>query len=359
MSPNKSKNAFLLPNGSVLRYAFPEDKGNQCKWFRTFYSERLMIKRNNKISLPKLGLWSSKSNQYLLAADFDNLPDGFANFANLRTYLKQNYTSGIVTTTPSGKAKVFFVIEISNEIEMNLETAIATLELIFHLDNYDLINYIDKSISAMSIAFLTPEMVQDLQKLKSLKIISVEGYSNHSNEETLKSEHIFKLYEGCMPKYFEDFTSSDSREIFLRKLIACYGLIKDKGFSLPIPKIAKECDVSAKTISLWIAELISIGCLNCINRKYIPGVRAKTYIAKNELKEFILYTTPKKERKKPPSVIRDGEWNQKLFDIAWYYHDDEEGYFEHVKRISGWNKKDRQKQAGKTIARVQEHCRRM
>ena len=44
----------------------------------------------------------------LLVADYDLLPPGFTNFESLREFLRFHYPSGLVLSTPSGKAKLLF-----------------------------------------------------------------------------------------------------------------------------------------------------------------------------------------------------------------------------------------------------------
>lgn len=361
MSTNelKCKIAFSLPNGSALKYAFPGDKGNQFNWYRTYDNKRLMDKIKKKTSLPKVGLWSSKTNQHLIAADFDNLPEGFANYERLKEYLKSKFKNrGRVTSTPSNKAKVFFVVQITNSFKMNKEIASDVLELLFRNDAYDLYNYLDLTKPALSVAFVTPNMVQDLKNISSLEPIFIEGYSKVSENKITKNDlHKFKLYSKEIPEYLKYFQSSDKREYFARIILECGGLCRETGFQLPITKLSSEVKVSPKTISTWLKKLISSNLLECINRKYKPGKISRTYKAKGELFKFFKNKLYKNKSYNIPTQIKDGEWNNDLFTIAWNFKDNPNQYFNYVKNIPGYDQKDRSRQAEKTFKRVQEYIR--
>src|SRR5574343_2028423 len=83
------QHAFFLPNGTPIRYAYPEDKRNQFNYFRSYETKRLIDTKDSKVKERriKISCWN-RSNQHLLFLDFDKVPNYLNSYDELADVLR-------------------------------------------------------------------------------------------------------------------------------------------------------------------------------------------------------------------------------------------------------------------------------
>ena len=350
---------FELSNRSSLAISLHGDKK---PWRRRIDLAMWPVFKEN---MPKLHLWSANSDVQLVAVDFDKLPDDFSTYRSddmgagwdgFRRYLKHVLGGKAhVTTSATGKAKVLFAVKlVDHEDTMSKQMALDFIEK--HIPSH-LFDLIDKSKSALNSTFLTESMADELSTvLRTLK--PIEAVYDQWAHRALKNEkHTFRSVEGLLPAWATDFVGrSKGRDKFVRILLACRGLLREpRGFGLSSLKLAKQLDVSGRTVRDWIAELKETGLLiPARNGLYVPGARAKAFIAVGELRASIEEFQPLRGiTPDAPSTISDGEWNEVLVEWASKFSTSEE-YLAWVESVPGSNLNGRMKKA----MQISNSCRR-
>ncbi len=313
------QNLFNLPNGSCLKYAFPETKGNQFAWFNSWDNSRLYKNEKEKTRQPKLGLLTSGSAQFLLAADFDVLPRGFNSYDALYSFLNVYKSENQITIrTSSNKVKALILFEcatinLRNSYFISSQLLIETVREFLPLS---LQSAFDPSKSALTITFLNPNNVRLLSnKLKllhpillnasilpspvrpgsraGLKLVSphVEQQGGESIILTPK-ENVYKIYLGVLPFYLAEFIEKNTRlEGLVRILLTVTPLLSGEGFQLPTTTIAEALGKSYpeekyyhQRIGRYLKALVRLGELKIISEDWSHNKRySKTYIATGSL----------------------------------------------------------------------------
>ena len=324
----------------------------------------------------------------MLAADFDVLPSGYKTFASLRKDLKKRFSGAIVLKTPSGKAKILFLVKQDMAVDSNAYGArwFALASLLGDVA----LNVFDASVISSYKVFFNREMLKQWDRQKknitlsgcvsvlaelsgfdqSSKIRTLaalrklltkraypmermageeEGASQNDHSKVPRGNRSVKRYRGRLNNGLKDLTSnSRGMERFIRLLVATPKL--SSGAPLPQECIGHNLGVSLSTVSRYIRRLILLGVLEQSNGSYIPGVSAKEYMALGVLREAnIEYSKNRRVGKSlpPPELytIADGQWHDELFRLTNYF-DSGYRYLNYVKQIPGVaTKKSRLKQA--------------
>lgn len=323
-SPTQYKGAlFKLPNGKHLKYEYSRNGikvGSQDTWTKARNCEEFWrtARSPKKEQLPKLGLWSSRSNQHLLAIDIDKLPEGFLSFEELYNKLLNTLDKvAIVLRSPSGKVKVLFLVEVYGGI---IPTDSSIKSVLNQLLPSDLNCTVDPQ--GTKLCFVNESMARIIsERLPYLPVflsMRVSGPTGAVRRDEAPKEPRF--YRGPIPDSLLVFQKhyksklEPSKEKFLRYLLASPNLIW--GLDLPITHLGKLMGTTPTSVSTWIKWLIQNRWLQLVSGKYAKGKKARRFKANGKLLSFlkILYPThTDRQTPPPPSVIRDGEWN----DAGW------------------------------------------
>ena len=364
-------NIFILPNGSILPYSLPGDSGNQ-RFFRTKKTKRFRssLQSTKKEDLPLLHCWKSDSNLVLINADFDEEPDayGFADFDRLEEFLLSTIGHlGIVTRSASNKVKVFFLLNLPQDIEITKDIALDTLSKILP---DDLSEHIDHRLSALSKSYITERMCIDINT-SLFTLIPIEPVLDSVEENPVKGE-----YSSCIPYYqatptleaqnfgnlisqrlSEEVNRTKTLEQIMLFLMAAPSLVTT-GFQISQKKLGVTAGVSQKTISLYLSKLLNAGLLYTVNKTYVPDKQAKTYrfagLFRVLFKMFFdrpssFIRKPRRSRSELPSRINDGEWNDTMVKNVYRFRANPDAFLEWIKSIPDYHLKDRWQQANRIL----------
>ena len=346
----------------------PWDKGIPWRSYDTFMANS--FKSQTKTGNMRLHCWIHSGTLYPILADFDCLPEQFNSFDQFADYLSKIYKEkGITFRSHSKKVKVLFIAEVPKGLKMSYQIALDTLESIFFAD--DLFKYIDKSVSALSVTFLNPVIINTISKNLSTtkpvkatidnidleKVLQDESLNPDSDIldfESLAIRDTNSSSISCIPtsKYRYKVEELDPKlqlsenkivKEILKILSATPQLIKQFDISQYI--LANTLGVSQKTISKALAKIQKLGLLEVSNSHFVPGKKAKSYQAKGALLLVLKdkFGTKNNKFKKPlPAAIKDGEWNDILSKIAVSnFRKDPEGFSSWANSLPDSNKKDR------------------
>lgn len=332
----------LTLQGVPLRYALPRH-GSAGAWrIQNNDAFRDALQRTEKNDLPCFDPWSAILK--LVIADFDLLPDSFVSWDQFREYLEWKYgRMGLVLESPSGKAKVFFVVKAPGA-RMTKEIALDTLE---HLLEEDERGAIDRGASALTQFFLREEAFSLLrERLDGLPVFPAILDSTEAPERPRK----WLLYTGDLPDLgLDDFKTFIVRFILGASKRALAELTVSQpylvaqarlnGFDLP------NAGSAVTKASRALAFLVKAGLLERTSQKYRPGVKGKGYRVAGtlgELAEQILKEHPHKDHV-PPTTIPDHDWNRTLLRES-NYHRSQESFEAWFYSLDGWREGDREKQ---------------
>lgn len=340
--------AFILPNNSNLSYAFPHDLGGiskvggQWSYLRRHDTKKLhTFRRGRKDQNVRLGLWTSRSRQHFVCADFDYLPSGFKKWDDFYGYCVKAYgKKGFVFRSISNKVKVLFLVELP--VGRSRMTSSISKNILDKLLKSD-IEYADTSMFGMGLLFLYPPLVNGIQKF----LRSNPKKHKIAKNMCVEAAHEFQEYFGEIPsEIFDNFIGkSVKREMFIRILMRQKGLVTTAGFDLPTTKIARDIGVDQKTVWIWREELASLGYLKCVDRDYTKGKKAMTYKFMGVIRKVVvdLFRRVSKGIKtlfKPksfPDKINAGEWHEKAWELSASYVNNPKEFLEAAKKLSGIN----------------------
>lgn len=397
-----------LPDRSTLRAKYPGEKGNQWTWQKNWLTEtciKLAYKADKK-DKPILGFLNSGTDQCILSADFDIIPDHlniekdtlqagkyWDSFAwACKCYYGHN---ALIGRSCSNKVKVMFVVRLPWKLGFNKEEQIMGLKQILLPRHFPLC---DTSANSTNLTYLTPDLIDVLQDAKYLEPIdlildkeyiasksslifantlseqcSITPSSNSQTHSTMDSivqqgQHTTNYHnyitnkEDIIPelaKALEDWNTTDNRTLYLKKMTAMWRLLDKKGFGISMKDMATDCGVSMESISRYIRYFIKTGLLKCINRGYVVGKFARTYIATGILRKAIrchkqTFGRLKKFRRvfegALPKSIPDTKWETTLYAVH-YAFDTAKDYLSYVSKLPGYFKKDRKKKAERIAKR--------
>jgi hypothetical protein len=315
--------AFILPNGSLLKYAHGGVRGSQDCWYLSLDTAELRKPRTKK-SLYKIGLRNSGSDQFVVPADFDTLPEGYepseAGWASFRHQLSSLlHGRAIVAPSASGKAKAFFVAQLPPGVALSDQAALSILQTELPAD---LFSIIDRSHASLRITYANPELVEVLSTgLSHLPPISY--HPKVGEYGSVAAGHNFYEFKGDIrwPALLALAEQREEWSHFICILLRTWHLASDGGFALPQSKLAKQLNTSQGNVCRWLNKLVDLGLLER-GRSYTCGVQAKTYWAQGELKAAILELKAEHLQCSAgvagelPRAIKDGTWHAMVFLAA-------------------------------------------
>lgn len=321
MAPKKTIQAFVLPNGNNLSYAWPHQaKGGQFQWHQSYLTDKLIHhKAKAKERQIRIGLWTSRSTTHAICADFDNLPAGFDDWECFHKFAKMKWgNEGFIYRSFHKKLKIIFIGKLDEKARMCKVFALNFLKEKLGFEFYD---YVDKNHGAVSTSFISGTQVSRLHDwLPKAKVFSID---------TTVVEHKYLQATEIPPElkiFIENGGKSQlvGREKFIRMLLKMNNLNLN-GFDLPTTKIGKECGVIHVRVSEWRNELIQMGWLKLTDDNYCKGIKGMTYKARGALRKAIyaVVAAVKKSFKldpsKLPSIVSDGEWENTMWEYSKYF----------------------------------------
>lgn len=319
VSKNK-KHLFNLPDGSTLKIAPPGTRGPQSNWYMSFDTPSVWRAAGGRKGRQyRVNLWSSSTNLYVIAADYDVLPPGFSDFDALFTYLGAIFSKSeaIVARSVSGKVKIFFLVETPSEIDMDAEIAIETMAKIFSFDS-DLFNCVDRSKAGLSISYLNQgvlrPLVEGLPHLHAISVVLPEGVGgfNTSTTDRKQLKKPLRSYQGSL-EIIPDFKGSGAKENFLRILLESKQLLCPNGFGISTLKISKQIGVCQQLVSRLRNEFVGMKWLVPLDEgKFFPGKMAKRFMASSVLASALKKVHPMNKDVVIPDSIPDHCWNDQL-----------------------------------------------
>ena len=253
----------------------------------------------------------------------------------------------------SGGVKAFFVTELDEDVEMNTNVALDTLEKIL---GDDLFRFIDKSTPALTWTFLTNDMIhvmsERLPQLRPWDAVSEGGICTclPSGDWALR-EYLEEIPDslGLKMKFFLKGRHRAKREEFLRILLASPALNTERGLDITSTTIGEQIGVSFKTICAWRKELVDVGALVVIDPSHMIGSKAVTFRAGGPIEEFLsaqyANAMELKDDAKLPETIPDNEWYETLSNLTRYFVDAPEEFLRWVETLPGVNRNQRLRKA--------------
>jgi hypothetical protein len=365
-------NPFLLDFQLTTTKCYKDRKTNALTGYdisHTCINDEVIngILSKNKKYLPKF-YTNTSQNHSCAIADFDILPKSYQSWEAFRNRLGMYFTdSAIVTTSATGKAKVFFFFDGKLTLEQKKIYLKHNFSFFFGDNLWTMKAEVDgkhKDVldkAGIEASFITWGMLNELQnKIHSTKIhkFSFSPDPIVLHKKSLKIMAVQKtpkwnLFKGQVPENIQDM-SKYVRYVFP----AIAGNLKyatTLGMSFPLKFHSEVSGYNVRYLSGALKALVKLGVI-VKNSNYKVGHHANSYKftgfylqwAKNEL-EKIRTVKSGKSLEQIMDSIEDGNWNLPLFDLAIYsirHHWSRETYLETVKGIPGWNEKpERIKQA--------------
>lgn len=330
--------ALTLPNGQNLQFRKKmgsEDEGwKETKDGKSYFAKSSiqdtgipLFTDYKKYELP-LFLFHKNTEMRVVAADFDELPSEFSNWSDFRAVLKQTFPEPdfLVTTTPSGKAKVF-----------HLTSNFAQPRALFE-STLDPTWKMDKLSATADQCFMTGEMVLEMERwLKNGPRVlgNVSEVKGVSNVVTLdhKREYLYKnIFDGVECSYAGDVilrrsrSNKDMHRKVTMTILSLFTSRKEFGISQKV--LAKSCGVSVAYVNNVIKGLVAQGFLVVTDEYY--NYSGKNVMGEECEKKAITYALGKgarfllrrllkkmKQRKSKGLFLKDG--NRYKFNVWWSY----------------------------------------
>jgi len=300
-----SNKIYTFPNGYSLRFALCFDKkGTKSTRFRraatdSFHFQQA-IQSKEKAKLPLLDL-DTAYDYPIVAADFDNLPDGFMDWDHFEQYLYQTYSeSGLVVRTPSGKCKVLFQLKMPSGVKLIRLDRMNTLKELLLPEDFP---WIDEVPTALTKVYLTPAMLPKLQSWKpkfhkpclmdAPKIPTfselearytyqnlMEAAQRFKPKEIEIQGKVFDLLATAFPRMSEDTRLSIS--IYLVR----YRTRLAQGFPLNQKLMANMIQCKQPYVAKILKKLIDMGWLKD-KKFFVPGFQAKKHSTIGELRDIL------------------------------------------------------------------------
>lgn len=342
--PNKETREVVLADGSKLRFKLPMDLGNHTQWFRTRYALGMIKKGCRKQSHPLTDGRTGKSIYRLLFLDIDGP------IASLFTFndWAEAYPHGLIIKTPSGNLKAVFQVRLESDAtdldcynwlanqlpeewtSKGAQVDMAGMDRCFVNDESwtAIAEWAKESTLCLIKASCTKMQKHGSSRVSAVKDAgSVEGDKGDSSIVSgTEDSSTFSYYTNPLPLSpgLTEWVNSSRfgtsiREGLIRILSAAWNLNSEKGFQLPLKCLAKQLNTSVSMVSTLLKELKDAKLLKCTNHSYIPGVRAKTYVAGKHLfqaiqkhKAHVLATRTSTPRPKLQAAPQKGERYLKL-----------------------------------------------
>ena len=276
-------------HGAAIKYGLPI-KG-ESNLFRTQETVTFLnqLRQPRKERLPVLDLWSAKYK--IVVADFDELPAPFIEWSDFRKYISFYYgRMGLVLESPSGKAKVIFVVKLPENQAMNHSIARDTLNWLLREEERSVI---DRTDSANCRLFINEKMYREIRsKINLLPIYAGILDSAEDNPVESQLSHVWNFLprDAEQLKRFEGILTTKA-QWFLARFVLGSAKLALKEIDLPQPYIiaqaAREGEEAPSLPALSAARksLVKLGLLELTNEKYCPGGKGKSYRAVGVMKE--------------------------------------------------------------------------
>jgi hypothetical protein len=310
-SPSSYTEIFLA-DGNRLRFKLPMDLGNHTMWFRTRYTCGKIKKGCRKQSHPLTDGRTGKGKYRLLFLDIDG------NAASLFTFKDwaEAFPHGLIIRTPSGNLKAVFQVSLAEGatdidcynwlanqlpeewVSKGAQVDMAGMDRCFVTDEswLALAEWAGESLLCHINASCPASPVQRKASKGARKAEDSEAGSEEDSSIVSGTENStsFSYYTNPQPltPELEKWVKASRfghqiREGLIRILSAAWNLNTEKGFQLPLKCLAKQLNTSVSMVSGLLSELKKAKLLKCTNHSYIPGVRAKTYVAGKHLFQAI------------------------------------------------------------------------
>lgn len=308
---------------------------------------------------------SRKSTLQVMCADFDQLPPGFSSghpvwdWAQFRKHLKALLKGkAVVTSSRHGKAKAFILFENVTDVQDLEITAKDALYVLSQVLPEHLLPYVDTKRSALLESFMTQAMVADLKRgLQELPVAGTLDVAYSTMPPVTATEPVtpkaLREYAGKIPMGMGRFIrTSAPRQRMMRVLLECKGLNGSRGFDLVMEKIAHQTGMSTEAVSKAIARLIELDLLECVDKSWAKGVKARTYKAKGALAAAIEKIHGKalaKAKLTLPTSIAPRRWQETFWEVSRHFIGNPEGYRAWYRTLPGIDRKDRVRQAERAV----------
>lgn len=213
-------------------------------------------------------------NEFFLIADFDDAKVlaeyNCKTWDEFKARLAIYFPTDIITSSASGKCKVFFWI--------NAKTDMCPKDTdwrrgLLRACTRDFYEFIDTCDAAMTTCFMNSEMITEfVLGLEGVRMMSSSSLTN-SLCKNASEQYTLETYEGELP-----VSVGGVAEEILRIMLAS----PKAETALPQRLLSAQFGVSQKTISNEIALLVKSGLIICTNNSYAPGKRAKVYSLNTE-----------------------------------------------------------------------------
>lgn len=305
----------------------------------------------------------SKPTRYtfgFIIADFDQLPAGFDNYAQLRKYLTRAYPGAIVTSSRSDKAKVFFQVQYASTWSSSEpHTIAAALERL--IDNPTIFKAVDTQLAAMTVSFITREMLQTIIAQKAslqfkgrVSDIARRPLTPCIDADAIQATHaapavINNMFAGKLPPALENLSShaafNFNCDAMTRVLLARLETVGQR-MRITQSKLAESAGTSIRAANACIKRLLRTGLLQIDSDEisYIAGKQSKSYIWSAALISDCLVPqglrlhTPGKTWTLPTPPA-DGEWNKYAWIACQVFRDDPAELVRHLVALPGINDK--------------------
>lgn len=370
-------NDALIFKGMPLKYAFQDNQ--KPGPFRTKFTPRFeeSLKKQIKDQLPLFNLWSLNGFK-LVAADYDEIPGWYQNDAlnyldddagwvpteemlweDFRSYLSHRYGKlGLVIPTPSGKAKILFMVLVPPSIRMSHAIALDTLQHL--LEEWDFAA-VDIKHAALSKCFVNEVMFA--AKQSGLEALPVhEPILDSLNLEPISSQ-VARSTSWELPSLGAEERNALSGVIqhevewFIVRFMGSMPTASLECIALPRIFLSRQSSLHPKgpfgqaAISRAISALVDRGLLAVVDDRYAPGKKAKLYRAEGGLREAMARLNQATPKPRDPELasflsqeIPDGHWDEVLWKATNYFRD-EDSYLAWIRGKKGLELRGREKKA--------------
>lgn len=324
---------------------YPDAKGNKGP-FRTYTDRRVYanieIARQqldkrwlSLVDGRKVSYGNSEKYYNIIFLDLDKLPPGFETFYDLDLELSKSLTGkGVSIGSFSHKTKWAFRVLCPEKRSLTKNQA---LSILYGLIDKRFHDYIDTNGVFFCYLHSKP-CIKKLRKLKDLPPIK----EIPSQESAVYTTTYWESGEE-IPDLIKSLIRSTKEERFYRIILAMSHLTLN-GFGISTKVLAAQLKISPRTASTWLKRAIKHNLLQCLESKFIPFQKARTYRATELLAKFI---RPFKKAAKLvfPEAIPAGKWHSTLHSIVRKYVGSLPNFLMELSKIPGFENKDRRRQA--------------
>lgn len=268
--------------------------------------------------------------------DFDTLPPGFDTFYEFDKELAK-YLEGIAVNVGSfsGRSKWALRVLITDGKSLTKKQALAIIHKLIPEQYHP---YIDTN--GIFLSFIhNRNFIKQIKNLRKLKPIT-----DVPSRESLQDYTKYWEYEGELPELVRVLVRSQKEERFYRILLAASHLLR-KGFGFSTKVLSNQLKIAPRTASAWLKRAIKEKILKCIDTEFIPCHQARRYKATKRFREYVRPFGKAVSKFIFPDSIAPGQWHSTLKSLARRFKGSLEEFLVGLSSISGFNDKDRSKQA--------------